>query len=146
MAQQMKRDDEIIIAKSYPVCCLFFPDENPTWHCYVGKGHDDSNTRTVSFMQTKYKRPQKMWILNKKSSGQVLSSRYPPGSSSFGGIWNWFLVYKRQDSKVDLLRHGSHVFKISPVLSEYSLSFKIKIKSTKLSELVYALKALEVSM
>lgn len=41
-----------------------------------------------------------------------------------------------------LLRHGDHVFEISPVLSEYPILFRIKIKST---ELVHGLKALEFS-
>lgn len=44
MAPHMKRDDEIIIAKSYSSVLPFFPDENPTGHCYVGKEHGDSNT------------------------------------------------------------------------------------------------------
>lgn len=43
----MKRDDEIIIAKSYSGVLPFFPDENPTGY-YAGKGHDDSKTKNCS--------------------------------------------------------------------------------------------------
>lgn len=70
--------------------------------------------------------------------------RHPPGSSTSAerGLTNG--AHKIDHGRIPrtLFRHGGHVFKISPMLTKYSLLHVLKIKHKEVSELAHTLKAL----
>lgn len=97
----MKRDDEVIIAKSILVSCLLFPNENQQDIVIWKREHEDSKSRNWFLVtQTKHKiLPPPKKILNKGilsvKTIRDLSSKYPNRRATFMEKFKiWYLLHK----------------------------------------------------